>query len=82
MTVPARSPGAPVEPQTSKASSLEAQKHCIEFLMKTHHGQQDSVIHMYQDSLSEPSLNLRSEIYVGLSHDTTINGNLQFLLCA
>ena len=32
-TDPARLPGAPVKPQTSEVSSLEAQKHCIEFLM-------------------------------------------------
>jgi len=40
MTDPARLSGSPVEPQTSKVPSYEAQKHYIEVLMKTQHGQQ------------------------------------------
>ena len=81
-TDPARPPGSPVEPQTSKASSHEAQKHCIEFLMKKHHGQEDFVIQEYQLLPSESSLNLCSGTHVCLSHDTTINGGLEFFFQA
>lgn len=84
MTDPARPPGSPVEPQMSKEPSHEVQKHYIEALMKMQLDQQGVVMHIYQCSLSESSLDFLSEICICFSHDTTINGSfqgLQFFLC-